>query len=117
MSKLIFCVFFYFLFSASILSSDIVGDSREITIDISSIKSVTIAYKKFSENTSYLECFEVYIEESAGEVIVSFLLKNTFVLDGDKITKHKGNLRKCGVPKSYVFDRESGELLREIFQK
>ena len=69
-------------------------------------RTLKTAYKKFSDSTVDVSCFEVYIEEFDNEVVVSFLFKNKIILDGDAIKMGNVDLTACGLQKSYYFDKK-----------
>ncbi|WP_199525050.1 hypothetical protein [Pseudoalteromonas sp. bablab_jr011] len=87
------------------------------TIDIKSAKAITTAYSKFATNAKDINCFEAYVESTENEIVVSFLMKNAVILKGDIISKSKLDIDHCGISKSYIFDINSGELIKELFQK
>lgn len=98
-------------------AGDEVNKEESITYKIQVAKAVSEAYKLFKTESKDLSCFEVVIEQTKDELIISFLFKDGVRVINDKIQIKDMSSLGCGLAKSYFFKPSTGELVKQVYQK
>lgn len=77
-------------------------------------EAISEAYILYSTQVKDINCFDLHVESNNDVYIVSFFHKRSIKKVNNMIGYEPIDIDRCGYAKSFIFERKSGNLIKEI---